>query len=150
MIKIIRIEKSNEMFNDAVNFFWKQWGNNENRHFYEDCMKHADSKDVPLFYIAIHNEDIVGSYAILRTDLVSRQDLIPWFACLYVSPTYRGKNIGQKLLEHGKLQAKKIGYQKLYLSTNLEHYYERYGWRHTNNTCSIDGTMLKVYEHEIK
>ncbi|KXZ15127.1 hypothetical protein AXI59_04540 [Bacillus nakamurai] len=33
---------------------------------------------------------------ILKNDLINRQEIMPWFACLYTAPESRGKSFGQR------------------------------------------------------
>ncbi|WP_411829387.1 GNAT family N-acetyltransferase [Paenibacillus alginolyticus] len=70
--------------------------------------------DLPRFYIAIPNRSIIGTYALLRNDLISRQDLFPWIACLYVVSLLRGNKIWAKLLEHAIRETRDKGLKKLY------------------------------------
>ncbi len=62
MLEIYELKERANLFDDAVNFVWKQWGSQENYPFYYDCMLHScDSKsDIPRFYIVIQNNVIVG------------------------------------------------------------------------------------------
>ena len=66
----------------------------------------------------------------LTNDLISRQDLMPWFACLFVTEQQRNKGIDGSLLGHGLNEAKKKGFKKLYLYTDLDNFYEQKGWKH--------------------
>lgn len=151
-MEIIEIQQRPELFDDAVKVFWEQWGNDDNYTFYEDCMKHSGKTNdsIPNFYIALENEKVIGTYALLRNDINSRQDLFPWLACLYVDPTYRGKSIGKQLLEHGLQITEQLGYEKLYLSSDLEEYYEKYGWTNSAITYDPFGGSIKVYEKAVK
>ncbi|MCU9614913.1 GNAT family N-acetyltransferase [Caldibacillus lycopersici] len=129
--------------------FWEKWGNEDNYPFYEDAIVHScSSSDFPKFYVAIDNEPIIGTYALLRNDLNNRQDLCPWLACLYVDEKYRGKEIGSKLLQHGLMEAAKKGYKKLFLATDLEGYYEKYGWKHSGLVYGASGYSINFYEKE--
>ena len=96
--------------------------------------------------MAIEEGNIIETYALLRKDLNSRQDLYPWLACLFVSNEYRGNEIGSKLLQHGLNEAAKKGYEKLYLSTDLEGYYEKYGWENSGIVYGVSGGHIKLYE----
>lgn len=147
MFEIIELKERKELFDEAVDFFWKQWGSSENFKFYHDCMKHScDTKsNLPRFYIALQNNKIIGSYALLRNDLISRQDLTPWLACLYVIPEFRGKEIGYTLLNHASNEAYIKSYENLYLCTNIEGYYEKYGWRYLDQAYIFNGEPTKVY-----
>lgn len=147
-MEIIKLYKGHELFDEAVNVFWKQWGTEENVDFYKDCMVHSfDSTDgIPSFYMAVKKQEIIGTYALIRNDLNSRQDLHPWLACLYVDPDHRGKAIGSQLLEHALAEAAGKGFDHLYLSSDLEGYYERYGWKHSGETYGVSGGSIKVYK----
>lgn len=129
MFKIVELREKPDFFDEAVDFFWKQWGSDENYNFNHDCMVHSckTNSDLPRFYLAIKNNKIIGSYALLRNDLVSRQDLSPWFACLYIVPEWRGNALGSSLLKHAVNEAHKKGFEHLYLCTDLEGYYVKYG-----------------------
>lgn len=112
---IVNVKEWKGNVEEAVLFFWKQWGSPSNYHFYRNCMEHSlgDGRDVPALYVMSDGSRLIGSYALLRTDLVSRQDLTPWFACFYVDPEYRGKQLGTVLQNHAFEQAKGMGYRKI-------------------------------------
>lgn len=147
-MRIYSVHERNDLYEEAVQAFWKQWGNESNYRFYEDCMKHSSvtGEGIPSFYIAVADNEIIGTYAILRNDLVSRQDISPWLACLYVDPKYRGQAIGSKLLDHAVAEAKRKGFEKLYLTTDHVGYYEKYGWAKMAECYDIFGNPSSVYE----
>jgi GNAT superfamily N-acetyltransferase len=144
---IYSIQDQPEYFERAVQLFWSQWGTEKNAMFYRDCMLHSmrPGCDLPRFYIAVRHEAIIGTYALLRNELISRQDLFPWLACLYVTPECRGQKIGSKLLEHALQETRKIGSDKLYLCTDLDGYYEKYGWTHVADGYIFTGDETKIY-----
>ena len=148
MIEICELNQRMDLLDEAVAFFWKQWGNDSNYKFYEDCIIHSCSceSDLPRFFIALRDSMIVASYALLRNDLISRQDLSPWFGCLYTVPEFRGNRIGSMMLEHAAGEAVRKGYKKLYLYTDLEGYYEKYGWVYSDDGYTYRGIKTKIYE----
>ncbi|MCP3739356.1 GNAT family N-acetyltransferase [Rossellomorea sp. BNER] len=150
-MEIMEIGKKIELFDTAVNIFWGQWGNEDNYKFYQDCMLHSCKTvdGLPRFYVALINESIIGTYALLRNDLNSRQDLYPWLACLYVDPKYRGNEIGSKLLQHAIEETSKIGFENLFLTTDLEGFYEKYGWTHLTECYGVSGGSIKVYTKSV-
>jgi GNAT superfamily N-acetyltransferase len=147
-LEIVEIQKRPDLFDEAVKVFWNQWGNEKNYRFYQDCMIHSckTTDEIPRFYIALLKESIIGTYALIRNDLNSRQDLYPWLACLYVYPEHRGNGIGAHLLQHALQETRRKGFKNLYLSTDLEGYYEKYGWIHSTVTYGVSGGSIKVYE----
>jgi GNAT superfamily N-acetyltransferase len=152
MIQIFDIREKPELLKDAIDYFWNQWGSESNYNFYRDCIERSTEteSDVPRFYIAIEDNKTIGSYALLRSDLNSRQDLFPWLACLYVEPEYRGKNIGAQLQNHAINQVRLKGYEKLYLCTDLTDYYERNNWSHIGKGYSIGDDETRIYEYQIR
>ena len=103
---------------------------------------------LPKFYLLLNGEEIIGSYALLTNDIISRQDLMPWFACLYVNEQFRNRGLAEKMLSHALEEAKKKGFSKLYLSTDLEGFYEKKGWAHTSHGYGVGGTRFKIYSKE--
>lgn len=144
---ILELDKRPDMLREAAEYFWKQWGSETNLPFYQNCVEHSLDPDneLPKFYVMLDDNQIIGTYALLRNDLISRQDLYPWFACLFVEPEYRGKQIGSQLLEHAKKQANAKGFKKLYLATYIEGYYEKYGWSYLEKGFGITGEPIKIY-----
>ena len=92
---------------------------------------------------------MAGCCALLTNDLISRQDLWPWLACLYVEPDYRGRALGATLLEHGATEAKRMGYGTLYLTTDHDGYYEKYGWSRMEDGYNLFGERSHIYWLEL-
>lgn len=77
--------------------------------------------------------------------LADRPDLMPWLACLYVNEKHRGKGLAAQLLRHGIQEAKRLGHPALYLSTDLENFYERKGWLYLAEGYNVMGESIKIY-----
>ena len=114
-MKIIRLQERSDLIDLAIDVFWEQWGSEDNFKLYEDCIRQSlkNEDELPLFYILLNEDEIIGAYALLRNDMNSRQDLCPWLACLYVHPDHRGRKIGKQLLSHAIEEASRIGYDDL-------------------------------------
>ena len=150
---IVELSQRPDMVWKAVDIFWKCWGNDNNFKFYEDCIINSLNKDVslPKFYLAMDESDqIIGTYALLTNDLISRQDLMPWFACLFVTEEQRDRGIAGSLLEHGLNETKMKGFDKLYLYTDLESFYEKKGWKHICNGYNVSNMEVKIYIKETR
>ncbi|WP_166242653.1 GNAT family N-acetyltransferase [Paenibacillus turpanensis] len=151
MIELFELNDKKKSLDELTAYVWSKWGTTSNFSFYQDCMLHSltKSSDVPKFYFAADGEKVVGCFALLRSELVSRQDLTPWFACLFVEEEYRGHSLGAKFLQYAAEEAKKFGYEKLYLSTSLENYYEKYNWEYMADCNYFNGEKTKVYGKEL-
>lgn len=144
---IQRLSPNHPLLKEAIQFFWTCWGNESNFNFYEDCILHALEKplQLPNFYILADGNDIIGTYALITNDLISRQDLIPWLACVFVKEEHRGKGLAERLLNHSKSEAEAMGYSTTYLSTDLVDFYERKGWTYFTDAHNPFGDTFKVY-----
>ncbi|MEO0777712.1 MAG: GNAT family N-acetyltransferase [Bacteroidota bacterium] len=141
------ITRDSGLVEAGVNYFWKCWGSDSNFDFYRDCIVHSLVPEValPKFYLLRRGSEIVGSYALLTNDLISRQDLLPWFACLFVEEAHRNQGLAGKLLDHALLEARKGGFDHLYLSTDLKGFYEKKGWDFYALGYGVGGDPFSIY-----
>lgn len=149
-IEIIELSHRMDLLQKGITYFWNCWGNDSNYHFYKDCIENSlDNKNtLPKFYLLLMKNEMVGSYALLTNDIISRQDLMPWFACLFVNEEHRNKGFASQLLQHGLSEASNKGFNKLYLSTHLNTFYEKKGWKHIANGYHTDDSEIKIYEKQ--
>lgn len=146
-IKIELLTKESELLEKGIHYFWKCWGNDSNFNFYNDCIQNSlsDKVSLPKFYILTKGQNIIGSYALLINDIISRQDLLPWFACLFVNEQFRNKGYAENILIHGLNEANIRGFKKLYLSTDLKDFYEKKGWDLFSHGYGLNGDKFNIY-----
>jgi GNAT superfamily N-acetyltransferase len=72
--------------------------------------------------------------------LISRQDLFPWLAALYVDEAARGKGLAGKLQQHVIAFAAQAGYDELHLWSACRDFYERYGWQYIGDGLEYPNT----------
>ena len=149
-MKIELLTKESNLLEKGTEYFWRQWGTESNFNFYKDCIENSisDNKSLPKFYLMLDKDKIIGSYALLINDIISRQDLMPWFACLYVDENYRSLGLAEKLIRHGLNESQKKGFKTLYLSTDLNDFYEKKEWNYLSNGYGVDGNKIKIYSKE--
>jgi len=145
-IRIIDIREHPEYLQGAIDFLSVRWS--VDRKIYDDCIRHSMNARSPLprWYIMLKGDDIIGGYGLLINDFISRQDLFPWMCTPYIAQKERGRQLGARLMEHGRREAASLGYRKLYCNTELDGYYEKYGWKHTANGFHPWGVQSKIYE----
>jgi len=151
-MKIIELSQRKDLLDAAIKYFWNCWGNDSNYIFYKDCIIHSlNAKNaLPKFFLALEDNKIIGSYALITNDLISRQDLMPWFACLFVNENKRSQGIAELLLKDGLHQARAKGFDTLYLSTDLENFYENKGWTYFSQGYNFSGEAAKIYSKNTK
>lgn len=145
-IQIIGVRQNPEYLERAVDYFTAKWG--IDRRVYYDSIKHSITTDSPLprWFLMLDDDEIIGCYGLITNDFISRMDLYPWLCALYIEESRRGHGLGSKLLEHGRIQAKELGFTKLYLCTDHNGYYEKYGWKHIATGYHPWGEESKIYE----
>lgn len=128
-IKILCVSDNPEFIDRAVKYNCERWPLDDN--IYDDCIRHSinNKNKLPRWYLMLRDDEIIGSYGLIVNDFISRQDLWPWFAALYIEESERGKKLGAMLLEHGRKEAGRLGFDKLYLCTEHIGFYEKFGWK---------------------
>lgn len=77
--------------------------------------------------ILLEDNILIGFISIFPKDGEERQELSPWYATMYVKEEYRGKGYSKILNDAIIAEARKRNFKKLYLKSNLENYYEKFG-----------------------
>lgn len=143
-LNLVALSADSPLLEQGTDYFWKEWGSRSNRNFYLDCIRNS-GVDIPAFFLCLSGNEIFGSVALLRNDLVSRQDLHPWLACLYVEERYRRQGIAALLMDHAISYIRNRGYPAVYLTTDLPGFYERKGWTRIAEAWNLAGVAFPVY-----
>jgi diamine N-acetyltransferase len=81
----------------------------------------------------IEDEDLLGFIALLKEDQVDIKDMGPWYGNMYVKKEYRNKGYSKILNDAILKEARKLNYDKVYLKTSLNNYYEKFGAEYIKN-----------------
>jgi GNAT superfamily N-acetyltransferase len=151
MEQIINILEHPEWLEYAADYFSSRWS--IDRQLYLDSMNDSltTSKTLPRWYLMLRSaidgtDNIIGGCGLIDNDFMVRTDLSPWMCALYIEPDERGKQFGEKLLAHSRLEAASLGFDKVYLNTDHVGYYEKYGWSYLGDFAHQSGTEARVYE----
>lgn len=91
-------------------------------------------------------DTVLGFYQLAEHDCLTRfSDRSPFLASLFIDKTIRGGGWGELLISHAKYEAARLGYEKLYVSTDHIGYYEKYGFREIGLDIDAWGRPTKVY-----
>lgn len=135
MLKIYNIKEKQEFLKEVAELIQKEWGKKTNsKEEFEEKINKKISKiinnfDNPLYckLVLLDDDILIGFISIFPTDGNERKDLSPWYATMYVKEEYRGKGYSKILNDAILEEAKKRGFKKLYLKTDLTNYYEKFG-----------------------
>ena len=129
-MQVVSIRENPELRDKAIAYIQSKWANENSKMVYEDCITHCIDSDVslPQWYLLIENDKIIGCSGLITNDFISRMDLYPWVCAFFVEEECRGQTYGALLLQKAKEDSKKAGFSNLYLCSDHEGYYEKYGF----------------------
>ena len=85
--------------------------------------------EIPTTYVALEADELLGSVTLVEHDMLTRPELSPWVAGVYVVPAHRHRGIGSALVRYAVHQAAQMGVKRLYLYTHpAREFYTKLGW----------------------
>ncbi len=128
-----------------------EFGNEQSFNFYKGIIEHSLAENqLPITFVAIEDNELIGTVGIWRSDLLSRQELFPWLSALFVPEKYRNKGIGKELQEYVLEYCRKLQYKEIYLYTDIEDYYEKIGWQQIDKAYEYTGSEVKIYSYKLQ
>lgn len=128
------IKDKMEYLKEVCKLTEREWGKyNDEKEFNEKVNKKIEkvkqliNTDDYCKLILLDGDKLVGFVSIFPNDCAEKENLTPWYSTMYVKEEYRGKGYSKLLNEAILKMARKMGYSKIYLKTNLNNYYEKFG-----------------------
>jgi GNAT superfamily N-acetyltransferase len=107
----------------------KGYGNASLAKFVKEVRQSIKSETIPVVFVAMLGEEIVGTASIVENDLPSRYDINPWLASIVVHPLWRNRGFATALINAAISHAKRLQLVKLFLFTaKLEPMYAKFGF----------------------
>lgn len=146
-MRIISVRENPECKDRIIAYLQRSWSA-VLPEIYSDCIDYCidSSKPLPQWYVLEEDNKLIGCAGLITNDFISRMDLYPWLAALYIDEAHRGNSYAQLLIEKAKSDTLKAGFNKLYLSTDHIGYYEKYGWTYIGNGYHPWGDQSRIYE----
>ncbi|WHP32330.1 GNAT family N-acetyltransferase [Trabulsiella odontotermitis] len=134
----------------VTDWLWQAFGDPLPREFFASIIRHSQTPDaLPLTFIATEGDTLLGTVGLWRCDLISRQDLWPWMAALYVAETARGAGLAGKLQRYVIDYAREKGYAQLHLYSACRDFYERFGWQYLGDGLDYPATAVHLYRYDL-
>ena len=133
-MKIYNIKEKQEYIEEVATLTKLEWAeyNNEaelNNKIQETINKIKNNLKNPNYckLILLDKNKLVGFISIFPKDGDECQELTPWYATMYVKKEYRGLGYSKILNDAILKEAKRRGFKKIYLKSELKNYYEKFG-----------------------
>ena len=135
----------------VTEWLWRAFGADAlPRAFFASIVGHSQTPGaLPITFIAAEGEMLLGTVGLWRCDLISRQDLYPWMAALYVAPEARGQGLAGKLQQHVIGYARAQGYTELFLYSACRDFYERFGWQYIGEGLDYPASAVSLYRYDL-
>ena len=138
-----------ELIETAAQWFHKKWGV-PLAAYLESMNDSLTANAVPRWYVMLGDTgEIIGGLGVIENDFHDRPDLRPNVCAVYVEPAHRCKGIAGRLLERVCSDMAALGEPVLYLLTDHDSFYERYGWEfYCMATGDGEETPSRMYVHK--
>ena len=149
-MNILPLHAAPQFAEQVIDWIWRAFGDGLPREFFQSVIDHSQTPDaLPMTFVAVEGERLLGTVGLWRCDLITRQDLYPWLAALYVDEAARGKGLAGTLQQHVIAYAARAGYAELHLWSACRDFYERYGWRHIGDALEYPNTRVHLYRYSL-
>ncbi len=150
-MEIVNIKKNRSFLEEYIKLCSLEWGtprsedelNIRVKTKVDKILSHQYDKLISVLGL-IDNNNLIGFISLFKYDGEERKDLTPWYATMYVKKEFRGKGYSQILNDAILKEAKKMGYNKVYLKSDLINYYEKFGAKYLEELN--DGERLYYIE----
>jgi len=100
--------------------------------------------------LLIDGDKLISFCTYAQKDDIQPTELTPWMGFVYTFPEYRGHRYAGKLFDEINRLAKKDHVSKVYISTDTEGLYEKYGCEYSMQMHDMDGHLSRVYVKRIR
>lgn len=127
-MNIISLKDDVRYLEEYVKLCALEWGNPKSEEEVKLKVSKILESDKLISVLGLIEEDVlIGFISLFKYDGDERRDLTPWYATMYVRSEYRGMGYSKKLNNAILDEARRLGYNKIYLKTDLVNYYEKFG-----------------------
>ena len=130
-----------ELIDELARLSWKEWQDiyEQRDQTLEHCLKNYQERmnidRLPLAFVALHRNELVGMVSLKFHDMDTRPDLDPWLGGLLALPAWRNRGIGTMLTQRATDEARRLNISRLYLWTpSAERLYRKLGWQVVERT----------------
>ncbi|WP_413737186.1 GNAT family N-acetyltransferase [Sodalis sp. RH21] len=143
---IVPLADCPEHRHQVTDWLWQAFGHGASREFYAAIVDSSLRREgLPITFIALDDGQPAGTVGLWRCDLLTRQDLTPWLAALYVDERQRGKGLGRELQRFTIDFSRRAGFANLYLYATFSGYYERNGWEPMGDGIEYPALPVHLY-----
>ena len=89
--------------------------------------------------------EFAGFCTLAKEDCIKGIPYSPFVGYVFVAEKFRGRRLSQKLIEAAEEYARSLGFDRVYLISDHENFYEKYGFSVIERKAAPWGAMEKIY-----
>ncbi len=143
----ITLRKKPDLMLFAAEWFNSKWGIPTKA--YLECMESYINNETEYgWYLCLDDNRIIGGLGVIENDFHDRKDLSPNICAVFTEEKYRCLGIAGNLLNMAVEDLRSKGISPVYLVTDHNGFYERYGWEFFCMVqCDGESEMSRMYIH---
>lgn len=99
---------------------------------------------------AVEESRIAGYCTVARTDCIPDLPYTPFIGYLFVGEAHRGARLSQRLIQKAMDYLGDLGFDRVYLVSDHENLYEKYGFRAIDARMAPWGAWQKIYVRSLE
>ena len=133
MLEVYNLLDKIDFLKEVAILEYEEWADNKEKDKKNRIAKKIEkiksnlNKDDFCKLILLGNDMLIGFISIFPNDCDECINLKPWYATMYVKKEYRGKGYSKILNDAILKESKKRNYNEIFLKTELNNYYEKFG-----------------------
>ena len=156
MIKLVKFNKLKEKDLDKIidkhYSHWKQFNDKLDLTEIVNNFKniYTNEEILPIGYACFDDDKLVGFCTLRKDNLKKHTDIFPWICSVMIFDEERHKGYGTKMIGLVSEEAKKLGYDKVYLWTDkAPDFYKKIGFTYVMQVEKNEGGFGELYYKEI-
>lgn len=125
----------------ARNCSWKAGSN------LGEQMQRNGFSDWERVFVALDNKNIAGYCTLAKTDCIPDVTYTPYVGFVFVGEKYRGNRLSEEMISFALKYAKELEFDKVYLVSDHENLYEKYGFIKIDEKQAPWGAMETIFMH---
>jgi GNAT superfamily N-acetyltransferase/GTPase SAR1 family protein len=140
--KLVQLNKSDKHMPEIIKAASDEWGS-ASKYF-------TELSDRRIAFKLMDGENIVGFFSIVfDDDTTGEGNIVPWLEKMYTFSQYRKMGVGTIMQKEAEGIAKRKGYDKMFLWTDLNNYYEKTGWKFETDWTGEQGKKVNLYSKDL-
>jgi N-acetylglutamate synthase-like GNAT family acetyltransferase len=144
---LLSLRDNPSLLEEAIVYFQAQWASEDSLRVYDDALRRSleAANPLPQWYLLKSETRVIGCAGLITNDFISRGELWPWLCALYIEPDMRGQGHARSMIEHIATHTQRLGFDHLHLCTDLDGFYERFGFEYDGQGYHPWGEASRVY-----